>query len=162
MKEVAILLLAALMLSGCGNSTTQVQQSAAGTWQAALNGGEGDSTGFSFNTQFTVGGDGALSISYFQFLNSGEPCFPFSGEAPTGSMILNENLNTFGVTGTFTFVVKSGSNTLTLTSKTVTGTESGTTLSGITINGNWTLAGDGTKGCNNTSGSFVLTQSSST
>jgi hypothetical protein len=157
MKEVAILLLVALMLNGCSSSTTAVQQSAAGTWQAALSGGEASSSGFSFNTQFTVGGDGALSISYFQFLTKG-PCFPYTGGTESGSLILTENTTTFGVTGTFSYVVTAGGNTLTLTG-TVTGAETGTTLTGTSVTGAWTLAGDGSDGCNDTSGSFTMTQS---
>jgi hypothetical protein len=161
MKEVAILLLVALMLNGCSSSTAAVQTAAGGTWQAALLGGESDSTGFSFNTQFTVNGDGSLSVSYFQFLNSGQPCFPFSGLRPTGTIILSVNSVTFAVTGTFTFVVVSAGNTLTLNG-TVTGTENGTngtTLSGTSVVGDWTLAGDGTGGCDNTTGSFTMSQS---
>jgi hypothetical protein len=161
MKEVAVLLLVALLLNGCSSNQTATQTAAGGTWQVQTLGGEGASTGFSFNTQFTVGGDGTLSISYFQFINSGQPCFPINGGTLSGTMVLTENTTTFEVTGTFSYVVQSGSNTLTFNG-TVTGTQNGlngTTLSDATGTGNWTLAGDGTNGCIDTVGSFVLTQS---
>jgi hypothetical protein len=158
MKEVAILLLVALMLNGCnGNSTTTVQGAAGGIWQAQMLGGNGLSSGFSFVTQFTVNGDGSLSISNFQFLTQGT-CFPVSGGTTSGSMILTINTGTNGVTGTLSYVVVSGGNTLTLTGN-VTGTENGTTLSGTSIIGSWALAGSGTGGCNNANGSFTMTQS---
>jgi hypothetical protein len=162
MKEVAILLLLALMLNGCGSNSTPTQTAAGGTWQVQTVGGEAASTGFSFNTQFTVSGDGTLTISYFQFINSGQPCFAFTGDTVSGQMVLTENTVTYQVTGTFNYVVQSGSNKLTLTSDDVTGTENGltgTTLSGITANGTWTLAGDGTNGCVDTSGTFTMSQS---
>lgn len=162
MKEVAALLLVALLLNGCSSNQTPTQTAAGGTWQVQTLGGEGVSTGFSFNTQFTVGGGGALSISYFQFINSGQPCFPLSGGTLSGSMVLTENTTTYLVTGTFSYVVQSGSNTLTFTG-TVTGNENGlngTILSGATGSGAWTLAGDGTSGCVDTSGSFTMSQSS--
>jgi hypothetical protein len=122
-----------------------------------LSGGESTASGFSFITQFTVSGSGGtLSISYFQFLNSNSQCFPVSGGTQSGSMNLTVNSSTNAVTGSFTFTVQSGGNTLTLNGS-VTGTESGTTLSGGSVTGTWTLTG-GT-GCNDpTGGSFTMTQ----
>jgi hypothetical protein len=159
MKEVAILLLVAVVLNGCSSSRTTSTQAAAGNlWQAQMLGGVGPDSGFSFITQFTVNGDGSLNISSFQFLTSNSAqCFPITGGTQTGSMVLTINTSTNAVTGTFSYVVKSGSNTLTLTG-TVTGTENGTTLTGTSIIGTWTLAG-GT-GCSDaTGGSFTMTQS---
>ena len=162
MKEVAILLLVALMLNGCGSSnTTPTQTAAGGTWQSQMLGGEGSASGFSFITQFAVGAGGALSVSYFQFLNQSEAqCFPINGGTVAGSMVLTENTTNFTVTGPFSFTVQSAGNTLTLTG-TVTGTENGlngTTLSGGSITGTWTLAGG--SGCSDaTGGSFTMTQS---
>ncbi len=160
MKEVAILLLAALLLNGCGSSSssTTTQTAAGNTWQAEMLGGEGTASGFSFITQFTVGGDGTLSISYFQFLNSNSAqCFPVSGGTQTGQAILQINSSTNGVTGTLTYNVQSGGNTLTLNGTSVTGTESGNTLTGGSVTGTWTLTG-GT-GCNDsTGGSFTMNQ----
>jgi hypothetical protein len=157
MKEVAILLVIALMLNGCGSSTTTAQTAAGVTWGAVLSGGIGSDSGFSFTTQFTVGSGGTLSISYFQFLNSNSTqCFPVAGGTQAGSMVLTTNTSNSTVTGTFSFTEQSGGNTLTLTG-TVTGTENGTTLSGGSVTGSWTLAG-GT-GCSDaTGGSFTMTQ----
>ena len=159
MKEVAILLLAALLLDGCGSSSssTTTQTAAGNTWQAEMLGGEGTASGFSFITQFTVGGDGTLSISYFQFLNSNSTqCFPVAGGTQSGSMVLTTNTSNSTVTGTFSFTVQSGGNTLALTG-TVTGTENGTTLSGGSVTGTWTVSG--ATGCNDpTGGSFTMTQ----
>jgi hypothetical protein len=156
MKEVAILLLLVLMLASC-NSTTAAQSGAGGIWQAQMLGGVGVASGFSFNTQFSVNGDGSLSVSNFQFLTSGQ-CFPIT-VAPTGSMILTEQNNNT-VTGTFAFTIAANGNSLVL-SGTVTGTESGTNtqlLPGTNIFGTWTLTGSGS--CANAGGSFTMTQAS--
>jgi hypothetical protein len=155
MKEVAILLAVALVLNGCGSSSTQTAQNAAsGIWSADLQGGTGDASGFSFTTQFTVNGDGSLNITYFQFLTAGT-CFPVSGGNQTGSMVLSTNTSTNAVTGTFTYSEQSGNNTLTLNG-TVTGTASGTTLSGGSITGTWSVNGD--TGCLATGESFTMKQ----
>jgi hypothetical protein len=166
MKEVAILLLFALLLNGCG-SNQAVRQTAGAIWQAQLIGGKSPSTGFSFNTQFTVNSDGSLTPVSFQFLNNGT-CFPFDGEIPTGSFtdlsIVQSNL---AVTGNLSFTVQSGSNTLTLTGP-MTGTVSETgetgnntfTFTSATITGAWTLAASGTGSCVDSSGSFTMTLSS--
>ncbi len=162
MKEVAILLLFALLLSGCGNTSTATQTAAGGLWSATMLGGVGTASGFSFTTQFTVsGGGGALSVSSFEFLtgNMGG-CFPVTGGTVSGSMMLTENTTNFQVTGPFTFTVQSGSNSLTLNG-TVTGTENGlngTTLSGGVITGTWTLTG--TAPCDGVAGSFTMNQKS--
>jgi hypothetical protein len=163
MKPVAILLLLALGLSGCGgNSSSATQQAAGGIWQAQMLGGEGQASGFSFDSQFSVSGSGgSLSISSFEFLTAGS-CFPLDGGTVSGSMMLTLNQTTYEVTGPISFAVSSGGNTLTLTGS-VTGTENGvngTTLSGGMATGTWSLTG-GT-GCNDlTGGSFTMTQSSS-
>jgi fibronectin-binding autotransporter adhesin len=165
MKEVAILLLAVLLLNGCGNDSTRTQTAAGGTWYATMIGGKGVASGFSFTTSFTVSGSGGtLSLSSFQFATGGL-CFPVNGDTVGGTMVLTES-STFEVTGPLTFTVQSGGNTLTLTG-TVTGTENGvfgtgTSLSGATATGSWTYTGGtSTAGCNvDTSGSFTMTQSS--
>jgi hypothetical protein len=172
MKEVAILLLVALMLNGCSSSSAPAQVSSNETWQAQLSGGESSASGFSFNTQFAINSNGALSITSFQFLNynGSTSCFPVSGGTVSGTMVLSVSTTSEGsdqVTGPFTFVVQSGGNALNLTG-TVTGTApatqtgTSTTLnSGATVTGTWTLAG-GT-GCNDAvGGSFSMTLSSST
>jgi hypothetical protein len=167
MKEVAILLVLVVLLNGCGTNAPTVQSTAGGTWQAQLLGGTGNSSGFSFISQFTVGGAGVLSISSFQFLtqvtNGQVPntpvCFPVNGGTVSGLMILTVNTNN-SVTGPFTFVVQSNGNTLTLTG-TVTGTATnGTTLVGSSVTGNWALTGGGTGGCANAAGSFSMLQAS--
>ena len=66
------------------------------------------------------------------------------------------------VTGNLTFTVQSGSNTLTLKGPlTGTGGPSGSdVLTGGSVTGTWTFMGSGTPtGCNNTTGSFTMTQS---
>jgi hypothetical protein len=161
MKEVAILLVAALLLNGCGsNSTTPT--TAADIWSAQVLGGNGPASGFSFSTDFTLQSDGTLSLSTFQFYNAGS-CFPVDGDAVTGSITdLEVNQNTYAVTGTLTFTVQSGSNTLNLTGPlTGTGGPSGNdVLTGGSVTGTWTFMGSGSPtGCTNTSGSFTMTQS---
>jgi len=171
MKEVVILLLVALLLTGCGNNSTDTQTAASGTWSATMDGGVGPASGFSFITSFTVSGTGGtLSISSFEFANNnaGTSCFklfPLNGGTVNGTMMLTENSN-FQVTGPLSMTVQSGGNTLTLTG-TVIGTENGiygngNTLSGATATGSWTYTGGSTTGgCNvDTSGSFTMTQSS--
>ena len=107
MKEVAILLLVALMLNGCSNSTA-VQTAVSGGWQAEMLGGDGLASGFSFITQWTVsGGNGALSVSNFQFLTQIDGgCFPVTGETPTGNLKVTFNAAD-QVTGTFSFIIAS-------------------------------------------------------
>jgi hypothetical protein len=167
MKEVAILLLVAVALTGCGSNSTDVQQAAGGTWQAQMLGGEGPASGLSFVTQFTIAGDGTMNFSSFQFLSSGT-CFPAppTGETPSpaGTMVLTVNQTTFQVTGTLSMTVQANGNTLTLTGPSVTGTENGlngTTLSGGMVTGSWTLTGSAD--CTDTSGdtNFTMTQSAS-
>jgi hypothetical protein len=163
MKEVAILLLVALMLNGCSSNSTAVQTAASGGWQAEMLGGDGVASGFSFITQWTVsGGSGALSVSNFQFLtqiNGG--CFPVTGETPTGNLKVTFN-SADQVTGTFSFIIASGTNTLTLTSTSVAGTINTTnnTLSNGVIMGTWAVVGSG-NGCSNVSGTFTMTQTAS-
>jgi hypothetical protein len=156
MKEVAVLLLVALMLNGCGTSTTTTQTAASGVWSADLTGGVGQASAFSFTTQFTVSGNGSLSITAFQFLTSGT-CFPITGGTQSGSMVLTTNTTTNGVTGPFTYTVQSGGNTLTLNG-TVTGTAATTTLTGGLITGTWAVTG--ATGCNVSGQSFTMTQKS--
>jgi uncharacterized protein YceK len=161
MKEVAILLLVALMLGGCGSNPTPTQTaqtSAGGTWESQMLGGTGDTSGYSFVTQFTVNSSGSLNVSYLQFLNLQKNygnCFPAGGGTVSGSMILTAGASN-AVTGTLTFTVESSGNTLTLNGA-VTGTQNGTTLTDGSVAGTWTLTG-GT-GCEDSSGSFTMTQS---
>ena len=164
MKEVAALLLVALLINGCSTNRT-VQSTAGGTWEAQLSGGSGEAPAPSFVTQFTVNQDGTLDVSSFQFLTDNNPsCFPISGGTVGGQAILQLNSNDT-VTGTFSFTVQANGNTLTLTgtvtgSAIVTSNNNSATLTGATITGTWAVSG-GT-GCNDTGGSFTMSQPSST
>jgi|HubBroStandDraft_2_1064218.scaffolds.fasta_scaffold432016_1 hypothetical protein len=172
MKAVAILMAAALLLNGCGNSTT-VQEAPGAIWQAQLLGGKAQESGFSFVTQFGFNGNGSLTFTNFQFLNydSGSSCFPFSGSGDllTGSLTnFNFDQTTLAVTATFAFTVQSGGNSLTLTGPLVgvasetgqTGNNTITLTSG-SVTGNWTFTGGGTPaGCSDTlTGSFAMNMS---
>jgi len=161
MKEVAILLLVALMLNGCGSSSPTLQSTTGGIWEAELTGGASDGSGLSFITAFTVNSDGTLNITSFQFLNQGTCFTSISAVTPTGSVLLQLNSNDT-VTGTITYVVKENGSTLTLNG-TVTGTaivtsnNSSASLTGATISGNWSVIG-GT-GCTAAGGSFTMIES---
>ena len=160
MKEVAILLLVAIMLNGCGSSRPTAQSVTGGVWSASLSGGEGPASGFSFITQFTVDSSGTLSFSRFEFINQGN-CFPLDGGAVSGSMGLTENMATDQVTGSMTLTVAGNGNTLTLSSPDgVNGTLTGTTLSNGSVTGTWTVSG-GT-GCTGGGGSFTMTSETTT
>jgi len=163
MKEVAILLLVALMLNGCGSSQTAAQAAEGGGWAAVMSGGESTSSGFSFNTQFTVGSNGALSISSFELLNQ-DTCFGTSIPASGGTLDVTYN-SADQVTGTFSFTITSAAgDVVTLTSSSVTGTvnTNGNTLSNGSIIGSWTLAPGSGSTCVVASGTFTMTQAAST
>src|SRR5215475_12844683 len=68
---VSVMLMLALVLAGCGNNTTTADTDTSGNWQAVLTGGAGEASVLSFNTKFTVNGDGSLSVSSIQFLTVG-------------------------------------------------------------------------------------------
>ena len=162
MKEFAVLLLLALMLNGCGdNHVANPQVAAGGIWQSEMIGGDGTASGLSFITQFTVANNGAMNITSFQFLTQIDGgCFPVAnGPRPTGTLKVTPN-SANQVSGTFSFSVVSGPNTLTLTSTSVSGTLNGIndTLSDGVIIGTWTVKGAGT--CN-TDGTFTMTQTTS-
>jgi hypothetical protein len=160
MKEVAILLLVAIVLTGCGSSRPTAQSVTGGVWSASLSGGEGSASGFSFITQFTVDSSGTLSFSRFEFINQGN-CFPLDGGAVSGNMGLTENMATDQVTGSMTLTVVGNGNTLTLSSPDgVTGTLTGTTLSNGSVTGTWMVSG-GT-GCTGGGGSFTMTSETTT
>jgi hypothetical protein len=172
MKQVAILLLMVLMINGC-SSTRTLQSTTTGSWQAVTYGGTGQASGFSFITEFTVNGNNALNVSFFQFLtqniyvsnSNSTACFPLNGGAVAGA-IANYVVNTNDtVTGNLTYTVTSNGNTLTLTgtltgTATVTGTppNTSTTLTSATVTGSWSVTGSA--GCNGAGGNFLMTQSS--
>jgi hypothetical protein len=140
---LAVFLAVCLVSVGCGTNSSH-PGTIDGGWNATLT-DSNNSTIFSFGTSLTVNNDGTLSVTSFQF-NSDSPCF-VSGATHSGSFALGGDFNGH-VTGTFHFVVQSGSpagNTLSLTG----------TANGNTIAGTWTLTG-GT-GCTG-SGNFTMTK----
>lgn len=169
MKQVAILLLMAIMLNGC-SSTKTLQSTTTGIFQSVMYGGVGDASGFSFITEFTLNSNNTLNVSSFQFLTqdtlNNTPCFPINGGTVSG-LIADYMVNTDDtISGTLTMIVKSGGNILTLTgavqgTATVTGTppNTQTVFTGFSVTGTWTLTGS--PQCTLTAGdnSFVMTQS---
>jgi hypothetical protein len=168
MKEVTILLLFALMLNGCGSSQTTAQAAEGGVWGADMLGGVGTSSGFSFQTQFTVGSNGALGITNFQFLNAKSPgnCFGTAAPTTSGSLTnLDYNTDDQLISGTFSFTITSAAgDKVTLTSTAVTGSvnTNNNTLSDGSIIGNWTLVpASSNSTCLDASGTFTMTQTAS-
>jgi len=165
MKEVAILLLLAVMLNGCGNSKA-VEAPSGSVWQSVMAGGAGTSSGFTFNTQFTVASNGTLSFSSngFALLNTGT-CYgnlPSNAITPAGTLDTTYN-SADQVTGTFSFTIPSpAGDVITLTSTSVTGTvnpNNNYVLSGGSIIGTWILKpGGGSSTCVATTGNFTMTQ----
>jgi len=124
------------------------------------------SSGFSFNTQFTVSSGGVLNISgngSFQLLNL-DTCYgnlPSNAITPAGTLITTYN-SADVVTGTFSFTIPSPKgDVITLTSTSVTGTvnpNNNYVLSGGSIIGNWALVPGSGSTCVAASGSFTMTQ----
>jgi len=139
----ALLVLAGLVLSGCGSNHTNASN-LNGTWNATLM-GNNNSTVLAFGTSLQVDNNGSVSVLSFKFTTN-SPCF-VTGETETGSFTLAGNFNG-QVTGNFGMTVQSGTptgNTLTLTGS----------AAGNTISGNWTLTGS--PGCTG-SGTFSMTK----
>jgi hypothetical protein len=125
----------------------------------------GTDSGFSFITQFTINGNGGLTITNFQFLNN-QACFPYvngsNNADPAGSLAnLTYNAGNQIVSGNLSFTITESGNTLTLTSTSVNGTLNGSSLTGGLIQGNWSLQAGSSSGCGNSTGIFTMTQSSS-
>jgi hypothetical protein len=162
MKEVAILLVAALLLNGCGGNSSSTPTTPADLWSAKVLGGVGPTSGFSFSTDFTLNSDATLTFTTFQFYNSGA-CFLADGESVIGSIAdLEVNQNSYAVTGTLTITIQQGDNTLVLTGPlTGTGGPNGNdVLSGGSVTGSWTFTTTGSSTeCVNTTGSFTMSQS---
>lgn len=172
MKKLALLaLLAELAVGGCGtssSSTSIVNTTANGTWEATLTGGSGEASLLNFVTQFTVTDQGPLTINSLAFFNaSPNACFVtgLNEENETGSASFGTNSNGT-VVGTLKLVITSVNppgNTLTLKG-TLTGTSNGTTsttgvLSNGAVTGTWTLTG--ASGCTG-GGNFLMCQGADT
>jgi|SRR5271165_3290928 len=170
MKAVVILVLVAvMMLNGCGGSSATVQAASGTVWQAQLTGGSGAASGLSFITTFTINGNGSLTIpsSDFQFLNLNQgSCFPVTGDDASGSIMnLQVDPTTGEVTANFSFTVQGNGNTLTLMGP-LTGTETGIvtgtsnntgTFTTASVTGTWTLTGADKCNAGPTGTSFTMT-----
>lgn len=140
----AVLLVAGLILAGCGSNTNPGNIN--GNWNATLM-SNGNNTAFTFGTSLQVNADGSVSVVNFNFTKNDSSCF-VSGETESGSFTLSGNFNG-QVSGSFGMTVKSGNpsgNTLQL---------NGTVSNGNTISGTWTLTGN--TGCTG-SGSFTMSK----
>ena len=140
---IAVLLVCAITLSGCGNLGGNIN----GNWAATLTNPAGTPV-FAFQTTFLQTGVNGLNISNFAFTTSG-PCFASGQTTETGSFSLSGNYNG-KVTGSLAMLITttfpSNNNVLNLKG----------TVNGNRITGTWTLTG-GT-GCTG-NGTFVATAS---
>jgi hypothetical protein len=151
----AVLVALSVLLTGCGNTSTTISSNGS-FWEATLIESSGAATQYDFDAQFSIAGSGSLSVNSITFFNS-NPCF-VSGQTGSGQAVLTVDTTTEAVTGTLDFNVQSGTpsgNALQLTNTSVTGTESGTSLTGAVVTGDWTLTGS--SGCTN-GGTFTLRQ----
>lgn len=166
MKKLVFLILLALEFAvcGCGSGTPSdtTSTSVSGNWEAKMTGGTGEASKLNFVTMFSVTNSGPLDITGFAFFNQGK-CFGngTDAESENGSATLDTS-STDQVTGTLTYTVQAGGNTLTLNGN-LTGTSNGTigttgTLSGGVVGGTWTLTGgQGDPSCTG-SGDFIMCQ----
>jgi hypothetical protein len=140
---IALILSAALVLSGCGSSSTN--NSINGNWTATLTNPDG-STALAFTLTLAQSGT-TLSVTNLSFTTSSS-CFAL-GTTATGAFTVTGTSG--GVTtGNFQLTVQSGSSNTNGTNElTMVGT-----LTGGSITGNWTLTGTGA-GCSG-SGSFTM------
>jgi hypothetical protein len=141
MKKLAVLTSLALVLTsiGCGSSTTSPVKAADGTWESALVGTNAGVGVFNFLTSFSVGNNGALSVSYFSFLTTG-PCFPVTGETVSGTFDVTSATTTL-TSANFQFSVQSSDNSLTLTGTATGTTDTSSNTTWSTITGTWTQTG---------------------
>ncbi len=183
MKQLAffILLIVAVLISGCGSNTIQPlpTTNTTGNWEAVLIGGTGPASQLNFIVNFNVfitNGQGTqtLNIQDFTFFNSNpDSCFPPPNSTNTtgspvsvlGSMNLFTNTGTEQISGTMTMTIKSPSgNVLTLTANPpsggVLGTNSNGNMTKGAVSGTWTMTSSN-KACavNNTPpATFIMCQ----
>lgn len=134
----------ALILLGCGNSSSSKGSNINGNWTASLTDAHGTQV-LAFNTSINESSNSTLSISNFSF-STNSACF-VSGETESGTFALAGNFNG-NVAGKFGMNVASGSpggNNLTLSG----------TVNGNTISGTWSLTGS--PGCTG-NGTFSMTR----
>jgi hypothetical protein len=139
---VAMLLMAGLLMAGCGSNSKSGNVS--GTWTATLT-DTNQNQAFNFTVQMVDTGNGTVNVTNLSF-STNSSCF-VSGETATGTFGLTGNFNG-NVQGTFGMTVTSGNpsgNVLTLTG----------TVNGATITGHWSLTGS--VDCTG-SGNFTMTR----
>jgi hypothetical protein len=137
---IAIILLMALALSACGNSSNNAIN---GNWTATLTGTQA----ISFTATLTQSGN-AVSVTNLSFTTS-QSCFDAGATATGGFTLAGTSMGV--TTGTFEMTIQTGSSN---TNGTNTLTLQGT-LTNNSISGNWTLSGTGL-GCTG-SGTFTMT-----
>ena len=140
---VAILLVAAMTLAGCGSSNHN-SGNINGNWTAALQDANGVPV-FAFTTSLTAANSGStVTVTNLNFTTNS--C-SFTAASETASFVLSGNFNG-NVSGSFQLALSSGgpsNDTLTLNG----------TVNGNTISGSWTATG--TTNCS-TSGTFTMTK----
>ena len=142
---IAVLLVCAITLTGCGTTPGSIN----GFWTATLTNPAGTPV-LAFQTTFLQAGSSGLTISNFAFTTSGS-CFVSGQTSETGSFSLSGNYNG-KVTGSLAMIVTStvpsSNNVLNLKG----------TVNGGTITGTWTLVGG--SGCTG-NGTFIATSTRS-
>jgi hypothetical protein len=140
---VAILLVAAMTLAGCGSSNNN-SGNINGNWTAALQDANGVPV-FAFTTSLTAANSGStVTVTNLNFTTNS--C-SFTAATETASFVLSGNFNG-NVSGSFQLNLSSGApsnDSLVLTG----------TVNGGTISGSWTASG--TTNCS-TSGTFTMTK----
>lgn len=148
MKFVAaMIVVAGMMLAGCGSGSNGNGGNVNGNWTAALTDSNNNPV-FDFTTSLSENtSNGALTVSNFSFTTNDPNCSITQG-TETGSFVLSGNFSG-NVSGKFLFTATSGNgNNAALN---LTGT-----VNGGSISGSWVLAGTGS-GCTG-SGTFTMTK----
>src|SRR5271155_5690802 len=146
MKKLAIvgLLMLGCFLLGCGSTIPATTSAVGGEWESSLVGPPAGQTLFNFITNFSVTGSNALSVSYLNFLTTGQ-CFTVTGvgEIVGGTFVVTSLESDPTATANFTFTVTGAGNTLSMTGTAtgITNTVAQTTTWNA-ITGSWTLTGN--------------------